>query len=370
MLYIVNKIEGYKDKNIYTFVEINLKKMKQTIFILSVLLGLFGACTNNMEMSDNGRVSKGIIQESNVSKMLRNKNYANYSVNGENVLVFETVEDYAYVLNMISQFSNEEFKRWENEIGFLSYRSVTDSLFENTNDTESLANDYPEYFTLIDGLVETKILSQLEKSIVNTDGIYYIGDIKNKAYEREQICTYLAPGEEVVNEIEIPVKQYRSGGNADYKIIGSCRVLKLKATGATGSMWSFAIEIINRPRSLHMTGWKDTKTACWIEEVKVHMKGLGMNVVKDEYGQTNFVEDQFTSLATKGGESLKILTITYIMSQFMSDPGKLNDPYCVHFRERIGKFGKNGLAVNYYHEAPGITCPHRPVAETQTEIFN
>lgn len=331
---------------------------------------MFFSCTNEMDIKDKAQVRRVADEESNITEILRNKSSASYYVNAENALVFETIEDYAYVLNMISKFSNEEFRKWESGIGFVSYRSFTDDLFENRDDTESLVNDYPKYFTFIDGLVQTKVLSQLQKSIIHNDGIFYIGDTQNNVNEAGIIAADLLPGEEIVSEIQIPIDQYRPNGNASYKIIPSCRLLKIKGVSGGFIVWTFVMEIVNRPRSLHATGWKDTKTACWIEEVKVHMKGLGWNTVKDEYGQTKLVEDQFMSLPTKGGESLKILTVTYVMSHSMNDPGKLNDPYCVHFRERIGKFGLTGLAVNYYHAAPGITCPHRPVAETQTEIFH
>lgn len=144
---------------------------------------------------------------------------------------------------------------------------------------------------------------------INNDGIFYIGDTQNNVNETGIIVADLLPGEEIVSEIQIPIEQYRPNGNSDYKIIPSCRLLKIKGVSVSSVVWTFAMEIVNRPRSLHFTGWKDTKTACWIEEVKVHMKGLGWNTVKDEYGQTKLVEDQFVSLPTKGGESLKILPL-------------------------------------------------------------
>lgn len=189
---------------------------------------MFFSCTNEMDIKDKAQVRRVADEESNITEILRNKSSASYYVNAENALVFETIEDYAYVLNMISKFSNEEFRKWESGIGFVSYRSFTDDLFENRDDTESLVNDYPKYFTFIDGLVQTKVLSQLQKSIINNDGIFYIGDTQNNVNEAGIIAADLLPGEEIVSEIQIPIDQYRPNGNASYKIIPSCRLLKIK----------------------------------------------------------------------------------------------------------------------------------------------
>lgn len=113
-----------------------------------------------------------------------------------------------------------------------------------------------------------------------------------------------------------------------------------------------------------------------VEELTIHLKGLGATIYFDENGRITFGNDQMMYLQTvTSSKKTSLFTSTYILtgsSLSSSVPERIEDPICVHYRARTGNTGKYGGAYNTYHPYPGMdpnTCGHRIVTEYQHVVY-
>ena len=364
--------------------------MKQNYFFLFLILLILSSCNNEENLFSNDSYENVIEQsafgESSLDKL---KTHAVYYVNDEKALVFSSLEDYGFLLDSISKITDEEFSEWENRIGFESYRTFVNNIMEKTIETDRLQFSYPNFFEKNKelNLVIPKIKSYLYQSIVNKDGFFYIGNTKNivngdcVTNQGENINSKLDQNtsysinplsEQIGNAIEYPVIDYTT--NDLSRVMTWFKIYRLRGSNGTATLYNTVLEIAVRPRSwFGVTGWSDTESVCYVEEVKLHMNGLGLCSFYNEDGIRVMKSNEFMALKTsRSSKALKIWNLSIVMNSSMMDPGMLYDPYCVHYRARTGKTGKWGAAYNTYHPAPdmGPACQHRIVTEYQNQIYD
>lgn len=362
----------------------NLDIMKVKLFLSIILTSLIMVSCQNDLLSE---VQTDVDLQ---TKSLDSKVGARCFVNDEGALVFETLEDYNILIDSISKLSETEFLEWEKEIGFESYRTYTNRLMDELDNstefqmTKKLDANYQNYLLVKEeGLLLPKIPSQIYASICNREGYFYVGEIKNIVDgeffyaegdnlnpDLNKRMTYSIGGEQYGNAIEYPA--LHSTPHGDYKVMTWFRIFRTRAVSSSGTSYNTALEISVRPRSWgKIVGWKDRESVCYIEEVKLHMKGLGNTYIAfDEDGNSRFTKDEYIEMRTiASSKATKRYTWTVFMNFpiFVSDPGMLYDPYCVHYRARANVVGKYGVAYNTYHPEPGMAdeCKHRLVTDYQ-----
>lgn len=275
--------------------------MKQNYFYLFLILLILSSCNNEENLfsnsSDENAIDQSVLGENSLEKL---KTHAVYYVNDEKALVFSSLEDYGFLLDSISKITDEEFSEWETRIGFESYRTFVNNIIEKTIDTDSLQFSYPNFFEKNKelNLVIPKIKSYLYQSIVNKDGFFYIGNTKNivngdcVTIQGENINSKLDQNtsysinplsEQIGNAIEYPVIDYTT--NDLSRVMTWFKIYRLRGSNGTATLYNTVLEIAVRPRSwFGVTGWSDTESVCYVEEVKLHMNGLGLCSFYNEDG--------------------------------------------------------------------------------------
>lgn len=365
--------------------------MKMNFFLLGLLSLLLSSCGDELLKTDNQRNPEFVTKSTLDSNILMDeKCSASYYVNNEGALVFSTLDDYGFLIDSISKLTDDDFVNWENRINFKSYRTFTDNLIENTESLEMLQSLYPEFFEKNEkyDVVLPKIQAKLYRSIVNKEGIFYIGDTKNKVEDdcfsvegknvnpvlRQKISYSLGNESQIGNAIEYPSIEYVSE-KTGYKVMSWFRIYKIRGTNGSQTYYSTVLEITVRPRSWGaLVGWNDTNSTCHVEEVKMKMKGLGGCMFYDEEGEFVARINEFMALKTVSSSSAsKLWTLSIHIGMSDYDSGVIQDPYCVHYRARIDKIGKFGAAYNTHHPESGIggACSlHRQVTEYQNVIYD
>lgn len=358
--------------------------MKVKLFLSVVLNGLL------MVSCQNDLFSEIQTDTDLQTKSLDASGFARYYVNDEKALVFETLDDYSLLIDSISKLDDDEFLDWEKEIGFESYRTYTNHLMDELDSsnefqiTKKLDTNYQKYLLVKEeGLLLPKIPCQIYANICNREGYFYVGKIKNIVDgeffyadgdnlnpDLNRRMTYSLGGEQYGNAIEYPT--LHSTPHGDYKVMTWFRIFRTRAVSSSGSTYNTAIEISVRPRSWgKIVGWKDRESVCYVEELKIHMKGLGNTYIWfDEDGNSRFASDEYIEMRTNASsKATKRYTWTVFMNSgmLMADPGMLYDPYCVHYRARANVVGKYGVAYNTYHPESGMAdeCKHRQVTDYQ-----
>lgn len=345
---------------------------------LSIMLA-FSTCTQEaLETIPTDQSKKSILE-------LANKKYY---VNKENALVFSTPIAYYELTDSLLRLTDKDFLEWEKKINFKSYRTVVQEILDTATEYEDetkFVSQYSNYVQLDDnGFIEPIIQAQSYSVVLNKDRVFYIGDKKHIINES---CVSVTGADNYKCEFKynnMITKSNEYGNTLEYPAISSEPANKRKVftwfkiyrnivTAPNGSVFhAIDLDITVRPRKLVSyvfgSSWKDYNTICHIDELKIHMPGIGGNTFFDENGQVVYKEDEYWSLKTStSSNECSRFTCTYRLKTSASEiTGALQDIVCIHYRARTRGTGRNGAAYNIFHPLPGMSnCGHRDVTPYQ-----
>ncbi len=151
--------------------------MKNNFILISLALSVFASCNNSDDLMN--MEGDAMIPE---TRSIESLPY--YVENG--VLNFRSADDFFFYADSISNLSGYAFENWEKVTGFTSYRSITDEMIGEIEDVEDnefiydkLLLNYSDFVEKVDDRVETKIKSNIYKSVVNKDGVFYVDGIRH-----------------------------------------------------------------------------------------------------------------------------------------------------------------------------------------------
>lgn len=105
----------------------------------------------------------------------------------DGILYFENAEQYFKTIAIVGNMNEEELNKWEQELGFVSLRSMQNKamneleLVETERDDNNIISKYSNYIELTDDNEIMPIVDDLiYSSIANQDGIYITNEMVNK----------------------------------------------------------------------------------------------------------------------------------------------------------------------------------------------
>lgn len=315
-----------------------------------------------------------------------------YFVNENGSLVFNTIDDYFALSDSIVKLSDDEYEEWSNKNHFYSYRQYVQNMLSNAVDLDeqeqlSLSHSMPDFIQIDNhGFLSPTIQSQIYRSLINKERIFYIGKVKHvvnkdvieisteggSEIQRINYCDIYQNNSKLKSSdiIEYPlIEAISKDGNR--KIFTWFKLYKNMASGGVIIKENIILDIMVRPRKfVYMIGYKDYNEKCMVEELKIHMPGIGVTYYLDETGTWVNGNNNIMFLKTVTSKAASLFTSSYILNgmSMSSSVGKLQDPICIHYRARIGDMGKDGAAYNTYHPMPGMNkddCGHRLVTPYQ-----
>lgn len=316
-----------------------------------------------------------------------------YFVMDDGALRFESVDAYYSLNDSLRQLTEDEFEAWEKEVGFSSYRTYFKNILISAMDMDSDAikdvvnsNSGCIYIDSND-MIQPVVGAQFFQNVISKNRYFYIADNKyivdgSFVVTENQITKsvvdkvqYTCIKEGILalasdDEVTYPSITYTAKGG-DRQVITWLRIYKHRLSTPINP-YQIIMEISVRPRKYnHFGGYKDYNDWCYVEELRVHMPGLGMTIYTDENGNTVMGKDRCMYLKTvSSSKETPIFTSSYGLGQ--NNGERLQDPVCVHYRARTGDLGKYGAAYNSYHPLPGMdssNCGDRLVTEYQHVIY-
>lgn len=322
-----------------------------------------------------------------------------YDITDDGVLRFESIDAYYSLSDSLRQLTEDEFESWEKEVGFSSYRTFFKNILLSAMEMDTDArngfvnsNSDCVYIDSND-LIQPVVGAQFFRNVINQSRCFYIADNKyivdsdfvvtedqmSKSIKDKVRYTLMSNEVSVLaggDEISYPTIEYVLG-RGDYKVMTWFRIYRnVFESPFTGKFNQLLLEVSVRPRKfINISGYKDYNDMCYVDEMKIHMPGLGTGIFVDETGSITAAEDQRMFLTTASStKSTPLYTSSYVIweSKTQVFPTPLQDPICVHYRARTGNTGKYGAAYNTYHPLPGMSkddCGHREVTEYQHIVY-
>jgi hypothetical protein len=121
-------------------------------------------------------------------------------------LSFDSDDKFEAVTNMVAAMTDEELDVWEQEQGFLSYRSVFRQAMQEWQNVESPADlskflaKYDDIVTVVDSVLRPHIDIRLYQGIVNREGVYETNGFLHKIVG-DEIMTVAKADAEKLNSI-------------------------------------------------------------------------------------------------------------------------------------------------------------------------
>lgn len=315
-----------------------------------------------------------------------------YFVGEDGALNFRSVDDYFALSDSLAMLSDKEYMSWEEKNNFNSYRTYVQNIIDNLENVE--INNYDDIIAQNSeyvykdkyGSISPIIDAHVYQCVANKERFFYVNSVKHivnrdyinveyssKSKENEIIDYSLKSNSR--NTVEYPEIEYQRD-RSQYKLFTWFKIYKNTITSGPSKGEKICMDVCVRPRKFNqISGWKGYNDYCMVEELTIHLEGLGMTNYFDENGRMVFGNDQMMYLPTvTSSEKTSLFTSTYILSGSMggSVPERIKDPICVHYRARTGETGKYGGAYNTYHPNPGMdpnTCGHRIVTEYQHVVY-
>lgn len=350
--------------------------MKNYLFYFCALMIVVGmqSCSNNE-----------LINESSSLQQTKSINPDNrpYWVTEDGALRFLSVDSYFSLCDSLNKLSDNEFVNWENQIAFFSYRTASSEAIAKIEEAEGtslygeLLKKYSNLFYVIgDSVISPKIEAQSYRNIVNLEGVFYIGEIKN-VIEGNNISGYNAiNGQCVLSKQsylgEVTQTKASSGYTVQYPEYvhdyGKKRVLTqmklynnmVAIPGFSSPVTRIELEILVRGSSLNFWGkWKKYETVCSIDDISFTLSDM------PEIFNTHFHFSDVNST-----QDVVSFTSIYTLSGILSGgPYLLKDLICVHYRARTRGTGENGVAYNF-HKGNFITSKDDPSCNEHAWVSN
>lgn len=317
-----------------------------------------------------------------------------YYLTDDGALHFKSIDDYRTLSDSLRGLPEDEFEAWETEVGFSSYRSLFKGILLSAMDMEvGVRNSFVDSnsdYVYIDSndLIQPVVEAQFFQNVINKDRIFYIADNKY-IIDNDFVITENQQSRSITNkiqyslidksvstkaagdEVNYPSIEYKNV-NGTYKVITWFKIYKnVFNSPFTGKFNEVILEVSVRPREFSkIAGFKDYNAWCYVEEMKIHMPGLGFGLFFDETGSQVMANDQRMYLhTTSSSNKTPLYTSSYVIwSSQTQEFGRLQDPVCVHYRARTAELGKFGAAYNTYHPLSGMDpndCGHRLVTTYQ-----
>ena len=316
-----------------------------------------------------------------------------YDITDDGALRFESVDAYYSLSDSLRQLTEDEFESWEKEVGFSSYRTffknILLSAMKMDSDTRNGFVNSNSDCVYIDSndLIQPVVGAQFFQNVISKDRCFYIADNKY-IVDENFVVTENQKSKSVIDKIQYTcIKEGTSALASDDEITYPSITYTGNGGGRQLTTWfriyknristpinpyQIIMEISVRPRKYnHFGGYKDYNDWCYVEEVRIHMPGLGTTMYTDENGNMVMGIDRCMYLKTvSSSKETPIFTSSYGIGQNAGE--RLQDPVCVHYRARTRDLGKYGAAYNSYHPLPGMdssNCGDRLVTEYQHVIY-
>ena len=301
-----------------------------------------------------------------------------YYVKEDGSLCFTSVENYYATTDLLMNFSNKEFRNWEKQNGFTSYRTYTNSIIDEIEDAQndndqmkvsSLLSKYSEYVYINnDSIVMPIIQANAYRCVTNKDGVFYLNDIKNvvngkyiyaEASNMAKNASIKYPYV-ISNNLLRDEEEHVDYNNLEYtksdntkSVNASCKLIRhLVSKDAQGTFYAivqFEVTCFGR-RNKKWGGWQRYSTSHSIENIHCHFKNIPVSVKSDGTLGSLAVDYPFDHDGIDQiDDDSKYGVKTYNMGIIVKNYAKpLTSAQCIHFMVKTGGTAPEGLGYNYY----------------------
>lgn len=296
-----------------------------------------------------------------------------FYVESDGALNFKSIEDYFQLSDSLVLLSENEYRNWEVMNHFDSYQTFTDNIIDaiymamdnNPSEVTSLLEKNKQYvFMTGDSLVYPVIQSKTYRNILNKDGVFYIGGVKNIVDGRYVTLAttdnsrsihrieYFNPVSSNLRSEQITFNSYAYTKSDNTKrTYASCFLIKNTAFndshGANQTMVQFQIDVDGKRKKA--AGWKHYTTAYWVSQIKCVFNGIPKELYPNgtikTYGTIPLTVDSEVSLP-EGKSGSYVRNLMDFSVRNMTEPLKLPD--CIHFKAGTRGTHPEGAGYNYY----------------------
>ncbi len=192
-----------------------MKKIRNSLILASVIFifagGMFLTSCDKTELVDSNENGLENVEEGTVATI---ESYENLTVSNmpqlevrEGMLYFANSEQYFKTIAIVSKMSDEELDKWEQELGFVSLRTMQNKALDELESLEeegiysNVITKYSNYIKLKDNAIKRIVDDLIYSSIANQNGVYITGKVINKVIEEELISINI-DGENILNNID------------------------------------------------------------------------------------------------------------------------------------------------------------------------
>lgn len=268
--------------------------------IVSAFLLLYSCGDDGNPLLDNesdGKVESSLIQPRPANGLP--------VVMKDGTLCFESVDTFTKTAEELSNMSDSLFEAWEKSMGFSSYRTKVNRLIE---EADAIEDDIARHEFILthsrfikeeDGEATPLIGSQLYRTIVNEDGVFYVNQTKNVVGENTvtgysnmtrsiQRTTYT--GSMTRTLISNLTYETREKKVSKRKVITSAKVVKYVAFDAPNARYTHGVEILVDGKKKGVGRWKHYTTDHHVKEVHIEFDWIPVGIDSNSnliYGSFN-----------------------------------------------------------------------------------
>lgn len=204
----------------------------------------------------------------------------------DGIIHFSTLEDAIFVTDSVVNLSDTEYHRWAESIGLRSYRShiaeLMDAAYqlESEQEFDAFVQLNSQYLLQKDEEIYPRIDIRFYTSICNTEGVYYIGDVKT-VVDEQYVTTYQQ--NTVINQTPYKFEtKTRTVGETNYAekkayfddraVFTSAKVyLQTLYENTNSSRYQLAVQVYMNAKKKGAVRWKHYKTIFYIREVLIQV---------------------------------------------------------------------------------------------------
>lgn len=296
-----------------------------------------------------------------------------FYVESDGALNFRSIEDYFQLSDSLISLSESEYRKWATVNHFDSYQTFTDNIIDaiytamdnDPSEVTNLLEKNKQYvFMTVDSLVYPVVQSKTYRNILNKDGVFYIGGVKNVVdgryvtlattdnFRSVHKIEYLNPISSNMRSEQIIFDKYDyTKKDKTKKTYADCCLIKNTAFedthGANQTMVQFQINVDGKRKKL--AGWKHYTTAYWVSQITCIFNGIPTELYPNgsikTYGtKTLSVPAEVSLPEGKSGSYVKNLMDFSVRN--MTEP--LKSPDCIHFKAGTRGTHPEGAGYNYY----------------------
>lgn len=238
-------------------------------------------------------------------------------------LCFESVDIFTKTAEELSNMSDSLFEAWEKSMGFSSYRTKVNRLIE---EADAIENDmvrhefilaHSQFLKEEDGEATPIIGSQLYRTIVNEDGVFYVNQTKNVVSENTvtgysnrtrsvQRTSYTENNSRTL--ISNLTYETREKKVSKRKVITSAKVVKYAAFDAPQARYTHGIEILVDGKKKGLAKWKHYTTDHYVKEVHIEFDWIPVGIDSNNNLIYGSYKEDYNSTVSSGNSHRLIKT--------------------------------------------------------------